>query len=121
MGQFAISLLFAEKPQTLWAKANPCFRDNYELVMQPVCMRLEKPLKNGNLVAGPLVGKAQEYHSSVRAPLSVDFLAEVLVVSNENPVLVGRLRDDVIVVHSTRFVVDREDFVLLSAQPVGYH
>ena len=89
--------------------------------MKAVGVRLQKPFKNGDLIAGALVGKAQEDNSSVRAPLSIDFLAKVLVVSNENPVLIGRLRNDVIVVHSTRFVVDREDLVLLSAQPMGYH
>jgi hypothetical protein len=94
------------KTQTLWAKANPCFRDNYELIVQPVCVRTEKSFKNGNLIVGALVGKAQQDNSSVRVPLSVDFLAKVLVVSNENPVFIGSLRNDVTVVHSTRFIGD---------------
>jgi hypothetical protein len=101
----AVSLLLGA-PQPLSAKANTCFRDNYELVMQPICVRIEKPLKNSNLVIGALVGKAQEHNSSVRASLSVDFFTEVLVISNQNPILVGRLFDDFIVVHSTSFIVD---------------
>ncbi|SRR6266404_1032579 len=94
------------KRRSLRAKASPRFRDNYELIVQPVRVRLEKPLKNYNLIASALVGQSQEHKSSVRTSLPVDFFAEVLVISNQNPILVGHLLDDFIVVHSTGFIVD---------------
>lgn len=74
--------------------------------MYPVCVRCKKALKNSNLIAGTLVGKAQKDNAAMRTPPSINFFAEIFVICDKNPVLIGRLLNDVIIAHSARLIVD---------------
>lgn len=60
------------------SKSHARFCNDYEMIGESIGIRIEKPLKNGNLVAGALVGKTQEHNSAVRAPVSVNLLPQSL-------------------------------------------
>jgi hypothetical protein len=51
---------------------------------------------------------------------SIHLLAKVLIIGNQNPVFIKSFLDNVGGIHTTRLIINRENPVSLSAQPLSH-
>jgi len=83
------------------------------MIVQSFRMVFKKTLHCLDFAGGSLILKAQEDYSFVWASLAVNLLSKVLVVRYQDPIVCKCLFNDLIVVHSARFLVYREDVMAL--------
>ena len=76
-------------------------------------MTFEQSCKNLNLVDSTLIFKPHQNNPTMKAALSINFLTEVFIVGNKNPILVMRFPNDFVIFHSAGFVKHRKDLVAL--------
>ncbi len=63
-------------------KTNLGFSDDHETTAELIGVTGKQPFQRSNLVRGPFISQAKQYHPLVRTSLAVDFVAEVLIRGN---------------------------------------
>jgi hypothetical protein len=98
-------------------KSDAGFRDDNVLFRQSPGIVRDQPLKRPDFDDRPFVFQAEQNNAMMRIPLTVDFLAKVLVIGHQDAAFRKGFSDNVIIIHVARLVIYREHFMLLSAQP----
>jgi len=93
---------------------------DHETAWQPMRMTQQQPPKRGDFHDRPFILETQKHDAMVQLALAIDLLSKPFVVGDQNPLFSESFFDDLIVVHSAGFIIDRKDVVPLLTQPMRH-
>jgi len=94
--------------------------DHEEGIGYPWGNMLQEDVRHLNFGCRPFIFKSKQYDSLMETAVSIDLISEVLVVRNRNPLFIKRFLDDIVIVHASNLIEQREHVVILSPQPSGH-
>lgn len=95
---------------------NSLFGGNHEVIGKTVKVVAKYSFSDQSLVACTVIGEAQEKHPNMRSSITKDLFAEVLVISDQNPLLLVREVNDSVVVGLGHHLCHADHIVALSSQ-----
>jgi len=98
-------------------KANLCLCNDDELVIQAMPIPFEQPSHSLHLDCRAFVGQSEKDNPAMGMVLTVDLLAEVLVVCNQYPILGKCLLENRVIARATCFIEHGEHLVALISEP----
>jgi hypothetical protein len=97
-----------------------CICDNHKLVEELVGVTRKQSLKHSDLVCCTVIIETEENNAFVWVSLSIYLLTEIFIICNDNPIFCERFLHHSIVRYSSRFVIHRENIMMLRAKPARY-
>lgn len=83
-----------------------------------VLVRQQQILQHRYLIRTALIVKAKQDNTAIRGALAIYLLAKVFVVCDQNPLLVVRTANPLIVRYARRLVEDRNRVMALAREPL---
>lgn len=100
-------------------KSNPVFRYDHKRTWQSIRMIFQQSLDHSYLVSDPLIVQSQQYHTSMRPLFTEDFLTEIFVAGNDDPVLRKGFLENLLIIDAARRLVNGKHLMALAAQPTS--
>jgi len=100
-------------------KSNPIFRHDHKRICQSICMIFQQPLDYSYFVSDPFIIQPQQHHTLMRPLFAVDFLTEILVTGNNNPLFHKGFLENLLIINAARGLVNGKHLVALATQPTG--
>jgi len=91
--------------------SNVSFCNNNELLSQLFTVTIKKSADDLDFVRGHFVFQAHKHDAAMRIFFAENFITEILVRCNENPIFTKCLTNDIDIIHPASFVINREDIV----------
>jgi hypothetical protein len=98
---------------SLFGKSDLPFSYDKKGIRYSIGILLKKTIQHSDFRSRSFIFKAKQYHTLMKATISVDFISEALVICDQDPVLIKSLYDDAVVIHASGLIEHGEYVVIV--------
>ena len=96
-------------------KSNPVFRHDHKCIWQSIQMIFQQLLDHSYLVSDPFIVQSQQHYTPMRPLFTVDFVTEILVTGNDNPLLRKGFLENLLIIDAAGCFVNGKYLMALAA------